>query len=173
MNQDYLKSLLHYNPNTGIFTWKKRELSSFANERAGKIWNTRFFGNEAGSIRDGYIVIIINGKCERAHRLAYLYMEGYWPEDEIDHRDLNRSNNKWNNLRSATKKENSRNKSKRKDNTSGYKGVSWHTKNKKWRARIFLNNKEKTLGLFDKKEDAHLAYLYASNQYYGEFGRVF
>lgn len=86
-----------------------------------------------------------------------------------DHKDRNELNNRKYNLRPATAVENSRNKKKRKDNSSGFIGVSWNKSTQKWRARIHLNKKEITIGLFENKKDAVKARLNAEKEYYGEF----
>jgi hypothetical protein len=106
-----------------------------------------------------------------AHRLAYLYMTGEWPPAGIDHRDTNRSNNRWNNLRAATQLQNSTNSSIRIDNTSGYKGVYWHIGARKWRAQIVSKGKIHLLGYFSTPQAAHRAYCEAAIRLHGEFAR--
>ena len=87
-----LGSLLHYQPTTGALIWKERP-------NVVAQWNTRFAGKRAGSLtKEGYVQITINGWVYRAHRVAYLLKTGAWPTVELDHRDGNRSNNKWRNL---------------------------------------------------------------------------
>src|SRR6266852_2833677 len=110
--QEFLKSILHYEPETGAFI----RLS---------VRNPRHrLGETAGRIdAKGYIIIEINGKSYRAHRLAWFYMTGKWPEDEIDHKDLNKSNNAWLNIREATNQQNKYNRSPTIKNKLGIKGV--------------------------------------------------
>lgn len=172
LTAEYVRSVLDYAPHTGLFIWKHRPLDHFVHESAQKTWNTRFFGKEAGSDHEGYVVIVIGGVLYRAHRLAWLIMTNEWPQFEVDHKDLKRSNNSWDNLRAATSAQNSHNIPKRKNNKSGYKGVDFHSQNKKWRARIMINGIQVLLGLFDKPELAHEAYRSASLQYHGDFGRA-
>src|SRR5579859_6535927 len=112
MTQDELKTLLHYDPITGLFTWLIEP--QFGQSRIGKV---------AGSLSHGYIQIKIFGEIYLAHRLAFLYMLGRWPKIKTDHRDLNRSNNAWGNLREADNKQNGQNKLARVDSQTGYKGV--------------------------------------------------
>ncbi len=95
------------------------------------------------------------------------------PKVQVDHIDLNGLNNQKYNLRLVTSSQNMCNKCKRKDNESGYKGVSWRETNKKWRVRIQINGKRVHLGYFDNILDAAKAYETASKIYHGEFGRIF
>lgn len=87
----------------------------------------------------------------------------------VDHRDRNRLNNKRRNLRAATNTENQCNKGPQSNNTSGFKGVSWHKKARKWSAQIRLHGKQKHLGLFELAKDAAQAYDTAARQLHGEF----
>lgn len=107
INQAYLKSILDYEPETGIFRWK-------IVKRGWRGKTIAFPGDRAGHIeRDGYWRISIDGKFYLMHRLAWLWMTGDWPEIVIDHKDRDKGNNKWANLRDATYSENSRNSSRR------------------------------------------------------------
>ena len=158
ITQAYLKSILHYDPVTGIFTWKHRPASSFATPRACKIWNARFPGRRAGTTAtepDGYSrrKIGVNGKRHKEHRLAWVYMTGQQPPDEIDHINQDATDNSWKNLRDA-KGDNNLNTSKNSRNTSGYNGVWWSSNSKKWIACIQLKHKDHYLGVFADKEDA-------------------
>ena len=147
ITQDRLKEVLHYCPETGVFTWL-----------VGGGWRRR--GAEAGSIcynnssNKPYRHICANQQRYRAHRLAFLYMTGGFPEDQVDHEDGNGLNNAWSNLRPVTSAENAKNMRKRDNNTSGVTGVYWHKKGKKWQAKIMLDGRGIHLGLFLSKEDA-------------------
>ncbi len=142
MTQSQLKSYLHYNPNTGIFT----RINNY---------HTRFIGKTAGSLNSlGYIKISINNKSYAAHRLALLYEFGELPTNEVDHIDHNRSNNKITNLRIVSRTINNRNKTFQKNNTSGTMGVRWHKSSKRWRAEIKVQGKKIHLGAFKIIEDA-------------------
>lgn len=88
---------------------------------------------------------------------------------EVDHIDGNRLNNQRSNLRLATSSQNKMNRGPRKDNTSGYKGVSWHSQRLKWTARVKAGQKYIHLGLFDSKEAAALAYNATARQLHGEY----
>jgi len=91
---------------------------------------------------------------------------------EVDHRDCDGLNNRRSNLRLATMVQNMLNQGCRRDNASGFKGVTWDKGRSKWRAQIALNKKRHYLGLFDEPEAAHAAYAEASVKFHGEFGRV-
>lgn len=150
MNQSALRELLHYNPETGVFTWR-------ANRRP-----TVKSGDIAGSLRrDGYRGIKINGTVYLSHRLACLYVSGRWPQDEMDHRNGVRDDNRWANLREATTSENHQNIRLNTSNTSGRMGVSWDRRTAKWRADITVKSRAKTLGYFEDKDAAATAYLQA------------
>jgi len=142
LTQEKLKKFLDYNFETGIFTWKVRRKNSVN------------VGAVAGSLSHGYILIMISGKFYRAHRLAWLYIHGYFPEYFIDHIDRDRSNNRINNLRHVSNQCNVRNSGNRKDNKSGIKGIGWHKATNKWRVRIAVNNKSFELGIFTSFDEA-------------------
>lgn len=160
ITQEYLKSVLHYNGESGLFTW----LKSRGARRSGSC-----AGCDQG---DGYLRIGLRGKLYLAHRLAWFWMTGGWPVSKIDHRDLNGLNNRWKNLREATDSQNRMNTYRRSDNTSGFKGVHWQAPNEKWQARIITDGKRQSLGLFDCAAAAHFAYVVAADKSYGEFARA-
>ena len=91
---------------------------------------------------------------------------------QVDHCDGNGLNNRRCNLRVATAAQNQQNARKRSDNTTGLKGVDWHKRDRKWRARIVANGKRKHLGLYHTAEEAYAAYCAASEKYHKEFGRT-
>lgn len=158
-----LKEILHYNPDTGFFTWVKS-----VGQRAQK-------GRIAGSkVPGGYIKIKVLQKIYFAHRLAWLYMTGSWPENEIDHVDNNPSNNVFSNLRAATKSENAQNRGNRKGTVSRFKGVRFDLQRNKWLACIWLNDlkKEKRIGFFSSEDEAAKAYRAEAEVLHGEFFNV-
>lgn len=126
----------------------------------------RIIGYENG---DGYLVIVYKNKKYRAHRLIWFHQTGKWPDCQIDHRDGNKSNNQWSNLRQATLAENSRNCAIRKDNTSGFKGVAFHKLTGKWQAYIRVNGRRIHLGNHTTKEQAADAYDTAAKMYHVDF----
>ena len=138
LTQKRLKEVLHYDPEAGVFTW----LVARGNKiKAGDI---------AGSVGPvGYRKIGIDGKIYKASRLACLYMEGCFPEYEVDHRDRVKNNNKWYNLRHATRSYNMKNCKIVSDNTSGVTGVNFHKKHNKWQAYITDGGKTMHLGSFN------------------------
>ena len=127
-------------------------------------------GQIAGCLHKGtgYIHVKIKAKAFKAHRLVFLYHYGYLPEF-VDHIDGDKTNNRIENLRLATRSQNGSNRPKQKDNTSGYKGVSWSKQYKKWVAQIMKNNKLIYLGLFATPELASQAYNAAAEKLQGEF----
>ena len=158
---DTLKSALEYNSDTGDFIW-----ISPTGYRVKP-------GQKAGCIRPvGYVYVCIGGKCYLGHRLAWFYQTGSWPDCHIDHVNGVRSDNRWANIRSATRAENQRNRGRPANNTSGYKGVSWYARKQKWRARLVCEGVESHLGYFDNIEDARSAYSKAASTLHGEFARV-
>lgn len=148
LDLDYLKSILTYNPETGIFIWKFRD--DFPNT-----WNNRYAGTQAGSQhnKSNYISILINGSLYSAHRLAYFIYYGTWP-DKVDHENHVRNDNRILNLKEVTSIKNCHNRKKNKNNTSGINGVHFDKKEQKWKATICIFRKTKTLGRFKNIEDA-------------------
>ena len=156
-----LREVLRYEPETGHFFWLKR--LSFRVQIGGK----------AGSIRpDGYIEIGIDGESYLAHVLAWFYVTGEWPAKQVEHKDTVKSNNAWINLREATHGQNVTNSGVRKNNTSGFKGVSFVKDVGRWHARIMSDGQLHLLGYFDSPEEAHVAYAKKAAELHGEFARV-
>lgn len=150
MTQDELKLHLHYDPETGVFTWLDR--ASLPNVAHNVNCRTR--GKVAGSInKAGYWRIMLHDKTHRAHRLAWLYVHGYMPE-EVDHIDGCRTNNSLSNLRAVNRAENAKNLGKTPLNTSGVTGVHYQQAGKCWVANVCVNNKRIHGGRFKTKEEA-------------------
>ena len=143
ITQDCLKEQLHYEPTTGLFTWK------VSNNNRIKV------GDVAGSVRkDGYIHIRINRRYYLSHRLAFLWVTGVFPPEQVDHINHQKDDNRWVNLRVASHQENGRNRSMSIRNKSGFTGVSWHKHANKWVSRIIINGKDEHLGLFKDLDEA-------------------
>jgi hypothetical protein len=164
ISQLRLKELLNYNPDTGIFTWKKRDWLVGKQ----KTFNTKYAGKEAGnkSLISGYIQIQIDGKNQLAHRLAFLYIEGKFPEKHTDHINGIRMDNRWVNLRKATASENLQNiKKAHKSNLStGLLGSHFNKIMKKFSSQIKTNGGLKRLGYFETAIEAHEAYIQAKRE---------
>ena len=129
-------------------------------------------GAVAGTLKDGYRRVNLNYTLYYVHRLVWLYHYGVMPLGMIDHIDMDRSNNRIENLREATPTQNSMNRLKTKSNSSGFKGVSFHEKTQKWRAACSVNGSRKYLGLYKSPEEAHAAYVQEVTKHYGEYGRI-
>lgn len=169
-----LRKLLRYEPETGKLFWLERPISSFQNKRTGKTWNTRYAGKEAFTAIDGhgYRSGAVNGYSVRAHRVIFAITQGYWTNIDVDHKNGDRLDNRASNLREATRSQNLFNARIRGNNTSGYKGVSWCNTYKKWKASICFDKKQKSLGYFNNKAEAILAYRNAASALFGEFARL-
>ena len=169
----YVRSILHYDPKTGIFTWRKRPLEHFKTQRACNTWNSRFAGTVAGSPNGlGYLNISISKLHYKAHRIAWLLMTGRWPKDEIDHRDTDPSNNRWHNLREATSSQNKTNTRTPRNNTSGFKGVYWNKIVRKWWVYINKDCRRHSLGYFDDINEAVSVVTRERMKKHGEYARV-
>ena len=153
IERDELVSILNYDQDTGVFTWKKP-------------YGTRVkAGSVAGTIdANGYVRIKIRGSKYQAHRLAMLYVYGVLPTSDTDHINRTKSDNRISNLRQATRSENKRNATAYKNSKSGIKGVH-QRENGKWRAAYWDGSRNITLGSFDCLEDAKRSYqLFAPEQ---------
>ncbi len=165
-----LRSLLTYNRKTGVLRWKKRPRSMFTRERLWVTWNKRWAGKPAGSPNsEGYLQIIIRPHRIRAHRAAFAIVTGEIP-DEVDHENMVRDDNRWCNLRAATRGQNNVNSKIRTDNSSGFKGVSLHECGK-WYAYVNHDKKRHRLGLHDTAEEAHAVVSAKRLELYKEFSR--
>lgn len=160
ISAERVREVLSYDPETGIFRWKVATSSRVSvGDIAGQTtWN-------------GYIVIGIDGANWRAHRLAWLYMTGDWPKEHTDHINGKRDDNRWSNLREATRSENNRNVAMHKNNTSGRKGIYWHKLRQKWHVTIMIDRRKIHIGYFDDPDIAAAAYRAAALKYHGPFAR--
>ena len=143
VTQEELKSILNYDRITGVFTWKVKKSQKIS------------IGDVTGCPNhDGYLIIGINGKKYRAHVLAWIYVYGNKPVNEIDHINRVKSDNSIDNLRDVTRVENCANKGVRADNKSGISGVYWHEKKGKWECYKTTNNIRVHIGYFETKDEA-------------------
>ena len=154
LTQERLKELLDYDPDTGVFVWRVSRGSVKAESVAGCTHH------------EGYVHISIDGRKRLAHRLAWLYVHGCWPTNQIDHINRVRDDNRLCNLREVTNQKNHWNRGKQKNNSSGLIGVFWDKKAKKWRAYINVCGKQKHLGLFDTQEEANATYARAKAEHH-------
>lgn len=176
LTQSELKRWLDYDPNTGIFRWNITRHVVYERTRQGivqQIHNTHMCitaGDIAGSVdHTGYRAITIpNYRAGVAHRLAWLYVFGYFPR-QLDHINEVKDDNRISNLREATTGQNNRNRGKTRDNASGYKGVSWDKRRRKYTAVCGVDGKNHYLGSFNDPESAYKAYCDVASQHHGEF----
>jgi len=154
LTQAELKQALHYDPETGVFT----RLTNGGGVRA----NTRAGGKDA----HGHRTISVKGKRYRAARLAFFWMTGEWPPHDVDHINRDRMDDRWCNLRAATRTQNCANSGPR---TGKVKGACWVESKKRWKAQIRLEGKNCHLGYFASEQAAGEAYQKAARQAHGEF----
>ena len=161
LTADRLRELLAYDPQTGAFTWRLARVA----------WNGRRViarpGDVAGTVcKNGYRAINIDGTPRLEHRLAFLWMTGEWPEADVDHINGDRADNRWANLRPASRRMNLQN---RRGPSSNRKhghllGTAWHAKTQKWRALIKHDGRQKSLGYYETEQAAHYAYVEAKRR---------
>lgn len=157
ISHEYLKSILHYDPVTGIFTWiAHRQYNSTAGSRAGCV-------NKS----DGRRYIKVHSVRYAESRLARFYMKGCWPRLHIDHKNRDKPDNRWENLREASATNNMANSRPR----VALKGVT-KVRTGKYTAQIQRSMKKMHLGTFNTPEEAHAAYAIAAKKYFGEFART-
>lgn len=156
LTQGQLKQRVIYHPETGEFVWLKPN-----GTRLDQV------GKRAGSLNHaGYIRITIEQKSYMAHRLAWLYMTGAHPENHVDHINMQKNDNRWINLRAATKSENGANSIPR--GRSGLKGAYWSTSIGRWYSSV----RGRYIGTFDSAEEANAAYIQEAKKEFGEFART-
>lgn len=179
--QNELKQALTYNPHNGSFTWERRTIKGIdiQEDRADKSFNTRFAGKLAGyphqRKKDGKIIgqytIICVNQCDcYAHRLAWIYMFDK-NEKYIDHRDGDGTHNWIDNLRSSSMSQNMMNTKKRKDNTSGFRGVSWSNEMHQWQVNVTKDGDTITK-FFKDKNEANEWGVAKRKELFGEFHRT-
>lgn len=157
LTQETVRALLDYDPESGLFTHKN-------GARRGEV---------AGCRRsDGYVVLGVGGRNILAHRAAVLWMTGELPSEDVDHINMERSDNRWTNLRQATRSQNKGNTVAQSNSKTGVKGVSYNKKKKRYSAFIQCRGVQKYLGLFDTIGEAKEAYDNAASRIFGDFARV-
>lgn len=159
LNHEYLLKILDYDELSGIFKWKT------------KISKCIHVGDVAGNINkiSNYIQIRINKQIFLAHRLAWFYVTGKWPENGVDHKDAIRSHNWISNLRDCTSQINNQNRQRciqTQTFHSNIPGVHFRAERKKWRVLLTINNKVIYFGHYKRQEDAELVCIEARRKYY-------
>lgn len=161
MSADFerLSDVLRYDSDTGEFFWLIQRGNRFPP------------GTKAGTLqRSGYVVIGYERKYYKAHRLAWLFTHGQWPSRDLDHINRNADDNRIANLRECTASENQANRSDNRNNSTGYRGVTFHKRLGKFQAAIRVGRKLVHLGTFDSASRASAAYEAAAAHHFGEFG---
>lgn len=160
ITRDRLLEILEYDAAIGHFRWKERpKLKCF------------LVGQVAGAFTRGYRYISIDGRRYLEHRVVWLLFTGEWPRYQIDHKNLLRDDNRFENLREATNQQNMANQGARSSSKTGIKGVSLCRQTNRWRAQLTVNGKPVNIGRFATIEQAHQAYLAAATEHFGEFAR--
>lgn len=166
LTQQRLQEVLHYDPGLGLFWWNERPENTPMDVR----FNRHKAGKLAGTLdSSGYAQVVIDGKPYAQHRLAWLYMTGSHPVDQIDHKNTWKLDNAFDNLREATRSQNAANRGKRSDNTTGFKGVV--RKGKRFTAYFSKDGDRRSVGTYDTPEEANAAYAARSQETHGEYSR--
>jgi len=161
LTAERLRELLDYDPETGAFHWLVPPRGSNGSHvEAG--WERK----------DGYRSITVDKSKFLAHRLAWLYMTGACPTDTIDHKDGNPRNNRWANLRAASRSQNMANQRTRASNMTQLKGVSFSARDKRWFGRLVADGQLHSSGYLNCPAAAHLWYVVEANKRFGEYARV-
>jgi len=164
ITHERLLELVHYEPTLGLFWHKPRPVQS----RHDRMFNTRFADKIAGTMDGhGYVSIRLEGDLYKGHQLAWFYMTGEWPEDEIDHRNLSRIDNSFDNLRPATRSQNMANR--KPSGSSGIRGVDFSKG--AWRARVKKDGITEDLGRHSTPEAAKAAFDKRAAEIHGQFAR--
>ncbi len=167
-----IRELLDYNPEPGLFVWKERLIRP--GHRTDKMWNADNANKQAGYVdAHGYVRITLTVKGQKhyikAHRLVWFWVTGAWPPEDIDHINMDRSDNRIANLRLATRAENRTNTRAQSNSKSGIKGVSFDKVNNLWRVNITKDGKTKNLGRFLTLEEAVAVRQRHAIALFGEF----
>jgi hypothetical protein len=167
---ELLRKLLRYEPETGKLFWRKRDFEYFKTLRSAKCWNTKYAGAQAFTNKcNGYLQGGIFRKKHSAHRVIWALFYGKWPEKFIDHVNGDKTDNRIVNLRECTPSQNGWNSGIRSSNRSGYKGVWWNKRVKRWVASIRDGHSQIYLGSYLCPKEAHAAYCQAAQKMHGQF----
>lgn len=160
ISQEELKKLFDYDPVTGVLS---RLVRTGQNCKLGPV--------SVVPNSNGYILVRLGGRKQPVHRVAWAWTTGEWSGTDIDHRDLDKANNRWSNLRKATRSQNQANCALPSNNTSGKKGVCYDAKRMKFSAQIRVDDRLIFLGRFGEFKKASVAYDAAAKKFFGEFAR--
>lgn len=168
LTQKYLRECFDYRD--GELHWKMRPRRHFISTHRMNNWNSQHAGCRAGWFHKPTCRhhVAINTAIYKEHVLIWVWHHANWPKHDLDHIDMNKTNNRITNLREATRSQNFANKLKQANNTSGYKGVCWSKAAGKWQVRV---GKE-YVGLFETVEEGSAAYLRRATERFGEFARA-
>lgn len=170
LTQDSLKKLVDYNPDTGVMTWKVREV----NRSQDKTWNKVWAGKEVGYVSgkdqgSRHRIAVVNHVQYGVHRLVVLFMTGSWPDGEVDHINGKHADNRWCNLRVVTGQQNKWNRGPLKHNKLGVRGVWYNAKMEKYNAYIEYNYVRYNLGWYKDLDEAIDARTKAAVKFYGDY----
>jgi hypothetical protein len=165
LTQEKLKEWLSYDPLTGVFRWKKNPREHMGDRMTGRIAGCKCRTN-------GYVIIQFKGCRDYAHRLAVLYMTGEMPKALVDHANRDKADNRWSNLRPASKSQNAINNGKKAIRSSRYRGVSLDRKRDKWLAKIKANGKERYIGLYSSEDEAARARDVVARELFGPYAAL-
>lgn len=153
-----LREILHYDPDTGVWTWLQ-----------APAYNV-IIGSQAGHVNThGYRIITYRGEKYRSGKLAWLYMTGEWPTQEIDHDDRDKVNDRWSNLFDRSRSENALNRDLQSNNFSGTRGIHFDTGRGKWCVQVKKNNVTRFFGRYDDYDEAVIARDEAAVKLHGAF----
>jgi len=170
MQAHEIRGLFTYD--SGYLYWKRRPRSDFKNGAGWYNFNNQFAGTCAGAARsDGRREIKIDGKSYKAARVIWAYHYSEWPTKMVDHINGDRSDDRIENLRLATPRQNAQNRSVSAKNSSGFTGISWHAPSDKWWVRITIDGKTKSFGLYEDLAEACLVAINMRKQLFGNFAR--
>lgn len=155
-----VREMFSYDPADGVLRWR---LDRSPKARAGA---------PVGCIhRSGYLVTLIRRKNYQVHRLIWAFVYGCWPPEHVDHVNGVRSDNRLQNIRACSPSENGRNKGRQVNNTTGFKGVSFCSREGRYQTTCRVNGRKKWIGYFDTPEEASIAYEAFAKRHHGEFYR--
>lgn len=172
---EVLRQLLDYDPATGLLTWRKRGVEWFrpsktrSAEHIRALWNARYANKEAftADSGQGYRCGCLLGTKLKAHRVIWAMIFGHWPEEDIDHKNGGRADNRLNNIRDVPTRINTRNAAPHRKKSGMPPGVKFYPKKNSapYQARICVDGKSRSLGYFDDPDAAHRAYIAAADQF--------